>query len=62
MIAQREDTGFFLFWEQDVKGSQKVCNGDSLQKQLFRRTDYEYSTADQPIVTIVISPYSRVGI
>lgn len=53
MIAQREDTGCFLSREQDVKGSQKVCNGDSLQKQFFRRTDCEYSTADQLIVTVV---------
>lgn len=44
MIVQREDTGCFISWEQDVKGSQKVFNGDSLQKQLFRGTDSEYST------------------
>lgn len=51
MTAQREDTGCFIFWEQEVKGSQKVFTGDSLQKQLFRGTDSKYSTI--LIVTVV---------
>lgn len=47
LVIQSKNKGCTLSSEQDVKGSQELYNGDTLQKQLFRRPSCEHSKADQ---------------